>query len=500
MRAKALKYLILLVILVIINTGNASNLPDFPAEHEDITRPISYKQMQKDLRKFNRRDYIELNTFGESANGNSLYSVHINNGSSADQWKVMLLGQQHGDEPAGKDAILYLIKYIAANENLIPEGLDLWLIPMANPDGAIANKRRNGNDADLNRDHVLLSQPETRAIHKLFRKIKPHVFVDCHEFGRDSRDYLNKGWREWPLIMMDCANNPFYEKELYESGVKWCESLKPYMRKNGHNYKRYNVGGVPPDDEQRYSTPESDDARNGLGAYQGLSFIIESGIRNKTLANPNQDLGKRIDAYLDIFKHILYNRQNREGNKQIIAAARESDLPDFIPTNYFWGNKGVKITDYKVIDKKTGKTKIVRTPNFMHDMIVKKSVSTPRGYLIASNSNSLFKKLLNRHEIEYKELHTARYFNVESCQLIRVEEDFDPVYSRYSGRQIVRPDTTSQIKLGSGTLLITLENGLNSRRAALLLEPLKLYGLFQYQDFKETVTENNRLPIYRLVE
>ena len=495
-----LKSNLFLILLILSFSSCNSQLSNFPKSHKNVTSKTSYSQMQEHLKKYSSKDYIHLDTIGQSSQGHPIYAININRKKSEEQWSIMLAGQQHGDEPAGKEAILYLLKYMAEDKNLVPEDLNLWLIPMVNPDGAIANQRRNGRGADLNRDHILLSQPETQAIHTLFRKVEPHIFVDCHEFGRDSQSYLDKGWREWPLIMMDCANNPFFNRKLYKAGVEWCNYLKPWMKKRGHNYTRYFVGGIPPIEEQRYSTPEIDDARNGLGTYQGLSFIIESGIRHNTLDNPDKELGKRIDAYLDIFCKFIYDRKFRDKNSEIIKKARNAKLPEFFPTNYFWGNKGVKTTDFKVIDKETGKVEKIRTPDFMHDMIVKKSVRKPAGYIISAHAAQPFLQLLDKQAINYKILQEGKIFDVENCKLLRLEEKFDPVYSRYSGRQIVEKGPIQEHRFSPGAILIKLKDDLNSRRAVMLVEPLKLYGLFQYEDFKKFVSDNGILPIYRLIE
>ena len=41
------------------------------------------------------------------------------------------------------------------------------------------------------------------------------------------------------------------------------------LAKAGHAYARYHVGGPPPDEEVRPSTPEVDDGRNGLILVEG---------------------------------------------------------------------------------------------------------------------------------------------------------------------------------------------------------------------------------------
>jgi len=493
---------ILLIISLLsgIVRANNSRIPDFPESHKKLSEKTSFIKMEEELKTYSNKDYIHLNTIGQSSKKHSIYAVNINLKMREDQWSLMFIGQQHGDEPAGKEALLYLIKYLSENKDLVPVDINLWIIPMVNPDGAVADQRRNGQGADLNRDHILLSQPETRAVHKLFRKVEPHIFVDCHEFGRDSQSYLEKGWREWPLIMMDCSNNPFFNKELYKAGVEWCNYLKPWMNEQDHNYTRYFVGGTPPDEEQRYSTPEIDDARNGLGSYQGLSFIIESGIRHNTLDNPDKDLGQRVDAYLDIFRKFIYDRNFRERNSEIIKRARNAKLPKFTPTNYFWGNNGVRITDFKVIDLEADQVKEIKTPNFMNDMIVKKSVKTPDGYIIPANAAQNFQQLLDRQAINHNILQAGKIFTVEPCTLSAFEDSFDPIYCRYSGRQIVKKGPIQKHNFSPGSIIINLQDDLNSRRAVLLLEPLKLYGLFQYHTFKNMVDDKGELPIYRLIE
>ncbi len=45
--------------------------------------------------------------------------------------------------------------------------------------------------------------------------------------------------------------------------------------------------------------------------------------------------------------------------------------------------------------------------------------------------------LLERHGIPFEELAAGRAVEAEACTLLRVEQEFDDVHSRYEGRQIV---------------------------------------------------------------
>ena len=97
---------------------------------------------------------------------------------------VWLIGQQHGNEPAGGEAMLALVSALADGE-LKPrlDRVTVVVAPRANPDGAAAFQRRNGLDYDLNRDHLLAAQPETQAIQRGMVILAPDAVVDAHEYG-----------------------------------------------------------------------------------------------------------------------------------------------------------------------------------------------------------------------------------------------------------------------------------------------------------------------------
>ena len=122
-----------------------------------------------------------------TSGGRSVYLVHATRGGTP-SFRVLFYAQQHGDEVSGKDALLYMVRDIARDPALLPPDVDLWVLPMMNPDGAEAGTRRNGAGADLNRDHLVLEQPETQALHRVVRRVRPHLSVDCHEFTRDSKE------------------------------------------------------------------------------------------------------------------------------------------------------------------------------------------------------------------------------------------------------------------------------------------------------------------------
>ncbi|MEM9751978.1 MAG: M14 family zinc carboxypeptidase [Planctomycetota bacterium] len=477
---------------------------------------------------------FKLETIGQSVEGKDLLAIRVSPKTRmAIRGKVLLIGAQHGHEHAGKEAILELLGDLASGEEQLPPGVELWAVPMANPDGVDKDQRRNANDFDLNRDHLILSQPETIALHKLVQRERPNIIVDCHEFTRDSKSYTDKGWGEWPLIMMDGANSPLLPMPQLQVQQLAHDRAMQRMSDAGINYQRYVVGGPPPNAELRYSTLDPDDARNGLSFYGGLGFIIESGI-HRSADQPQADLDERIAAYsllLDLFvkDELIAGFVNDQVTRL--------ELHDRIPVNAMWTQwpphysreppkQPLPARDYPVIDLNTGETLQVPAYNFASFIAVKKYVTKPAVYAVLPEHADAYAELLDRHAVRYDRLETTRTVTAETAYLERIEDDFDPIYERYGGRQIVRVEAEAAFDLPAGSLWIDLQElasgrpmraepkpdltipplnelaqaePMMARRAIKVLEPQQLYGLYQWPQWVATVGEDGRIPVVRVM-
>ena len=105
--------------------------------------------------------------------------------------RVLVVGCIHGNEPAG-------IAVVRALEHVHPQ-VDLWLVPVLNPDGLAAGTRQNAHGVDLNRNFPSLwqhfgrpgstyysgprpfSEPESRAARALVLRIHPQVTIWFHQ-------------------------------------------------------------------------------------------------------------------------------------------------------------------------------------------------------------------------------------------------------------------------------------------------------------------------------
>ena len=466
-----------------------------PADHRTLTKTTSFAEMEAFLAALPAGGPATVTVEGRSAAGRALYLVHLQR-SPAASWRVLLYAQQHGDEVSGKDAMLYLIRDIVADPAKLPPDVEVWIMPMVNPDGAEAGTRRNGAGADLNRDHIVLEQPETQALHRVARRLRPHVAVDCHEFSRDSEEWRARGWVKWPDITMDGLNNPLFDPGVVAAAARRVDGATEVCARAGHPFLRYWVGGVPPDAEQRHSAPDIDGGLNGIGMYGGLSFIIEAAARHAAGAR-DADLGNRVDAYLTLLWTFVRDGGERELERAAIERARQRPLPPFLPANYLWVNPDNEVTRFPVTETTSGRRVEVPTANMMTRLVVKRSLPTPAAYAVPAAAAAEFAALLDRHGIPFERLESARRVAAEACTLVRLEEDFDELYSRYEGRQIVTRGEPAERELAVGSLWVPLA-GEAAVRAALVLEPAQLYGLYQYPRFRALVGADGMLPVLRV--
>jgi murein tripeptide amidase MpaA len=87
---------------------------------------------------------------------------------------VVIIAGQHGDEPAGTEALLVVAQQLAEGRfERVLEQADVFLLPRANPDGAAAGQRAAADGTDLDLDHLLLRTPEAQAEAELIRGVAP---------------------------------------------------------------------------------------------------------------------------------------------------------------------------------------------------------------------------------------------------------------------------------------------------------------------------------------
>jgi protein MpaA len=128
---------------------------------------------------------------GHSVQGRPLRAVIV--GDPAAPRRALVVGCIHGNECAGEAVIARLHRMTP------PRGTALWLVAAANPDGHARGTRQNAHGVDLNRNFPYrwrrlgtrgsfdwsgphaLSEPESRAMHRLILRIRPSLTIWYHQ-------------------------------------------------------------------------------------------------------------------------------------------------------------------------------------------------------------------------------------------------------------------------------------------------------------------------------
>lgn len=168
-----------------------------PLEKSEYKKLTAHSELSQFITEVDERsDLIKTEVFAKSPEGKELFVVYFSKGEfgkDQSKIKVLIFAQQHGDEQSGKEGSLLLINELLKPENqYLFDKIDLALVPLMNPDGSEKDKRRNGNEMDLNRNHLILTEPEVIGLHHLFNKYLFEVTMDVHEywpFGESSKKF-----------------------------------------------------------------------------------------------------------------------------------------------------------------------------------------------------------------------------------------------------------------------------------------------------------------------
>lgn len=130
---------------------------------------------------------VEKRVIGHSVRGRPITAWRL---GERHKPKVLLIATMHGNEGASRQILATL------RDGKPIHGLDLWVLPVYNPDGLAAHTRKNAHGVDLNRNFPYHwadldgsyesgpragSEPETRAVMRFLKTIRPRRIVSFHQ-------------------------------------------------------------------------------------------------------------------------------------------------------------------------------------------------------------------------------------------------------------------------------------------------------------------------------
>ncbi|MGL4976896.1 MAG: M14 family zinc carboxypeptidase [Cetobacterium sp.] len=277
---------------------------------------------------------------------------------------VMLIAQQHGDEPMSCDVLMGTINRVARGDlNYLLDKINIVVMPRINPDGTRKFTRESGERKDINADHLDLNTIEASSLRVAYNLFDPEVFVDVHEYISDSDSYsdvLPGGAVPAYDILTLQPTNPNYPKVMKDYSKKMIEKMRVDLNSKGFTSEYYYNPFKKPDDGKPLTifraTSDIKLARNMYGLKGSLAILIE--LRGRGIGFEN--LERRLNSGLVGIESILKSTYASSDEIKELTKDKSQDVENLT----LKGNPIKQVdTKLKLIEIESGA--IVDTPAFL---------------------------------------------------------------------------------------------------------------------------------------
>jgi hypothetical protein len=432
---------------------------------------------------------------------------------------VMITASQHGNEQSAKEAALAVIRDLVLGElRPLLKQLNFLIIAQANPYGNFLNRRTNEQNLDLNRDHVKLESPETRAIHRVFRTWMPEVTLDVHEKGDD-----------YYRVSTGCVSNinihpglerysrervfPAIEQKVAAAGFTWHEYL--VSETMGSNQAAgapdRPAQGQPRETLMRPSTTDLNDGRNSPGIYDTLSFIQECSSRHDvpTLEERTRWQYAGIRGLIEIMAEDSgqVRRLVRDRRAELLRKAKNpaADNAVHLKMAYVRDPKQPELQLKSFARQgRAGAPAEAAQPPQVAEQVVKNwfpiveswlTVLRPLGYIVPSTQQAVIMTLLD-HGIELSTITKDAAVEAETylvTEIVPSKEDY------VAPEKISVTAQPSKYAARRGDVFVSVEQPA-ANLIPCLLEPQSEYGLIRYQMYKLVPQQGSTFPFVRVLK
>jgi hypothetical protein len=405
---------------------------------------------------------------------------------------VWLIGQQHGNEPAGSEALLALAHELA-DGRLRPllERITVVMVPRANPDGAAADTRDTAARMDLNRDHASLVLPETRALHAAVQSYLPDLVVDAHEFSVAQRWIEKFGGLQAVDLMVLEATHPMVpdsikaiSRDLFTPAIEKATTANgltsfPYHTTSTRKIDRsISMGGNAPGI-----------ARNAFGLMGAVSLLLET----RGVGIGMESFQRRVATHVIAIEAVLETAAaNATLLKQTVATARQgiADGPARVILSATPQNETINLP---LVDPQSGANRSVDVVLSNSRQVQVQQRDRPTAYIILPEAKTIAAEL--------------RLFGVGVC-LVADDVDIDAEMFEISergtaDRRSINPDAAvkstlraARVHVPAGSLYVPMQQPM-AHRAAAALEP-DAPGSLVALDVVRLALDRMTAPIVRL--
>lgn len=270
---------------------------------------------------------------GQSQRGEALEALVLTRAAGADaaalaasgRPTVLLVGQQHGDEPAGSEALLVVARELTQGL-LRPmlERINVIIVPRANPDGALAGQRATVGGLDMNRDHLLLNTPEAQALARLTRDYRPTVVVDAHEYTVVGRFLQKFGAIQKYDALLQYATTANVPEFVTKAAEEWFRRpLLTALRAQGLSAEWYYTTSTDLADKKiSMGGTQPDTGRNVNGLKNTVSLLIET----RGVGIGRLHIQRRVHTHVSAISSVLATTAQRAGDLGQLKSYVEKEL------------------------------------------------------------------------------------------------------------------------------------------------------------------------------
>jgi len=478
-------------------------------EKSNFTELTPYVQMMHFVRELEKSSLIiQMKIIGSSVEDREIPALFFTleeefASNRKEKPVVLIICQQHGNEPSGKEAALIVARKLVNEYKYILDKLDLILVPQVNPDGSERGQRNNANDMDLNRNHVILSEPESFTVHNLFLDWMPEVTLDVHEFNAIKKEWIEAGFIKDADEMLSGVTNVNIDPEIIKfTRGTFIPETGSRIKADGYRFHRYIVGMPFENKRIRHSTTSITDARQSMGIYNTLSFIIEG----KRYGNLINEIERRTKGQVSAILSFLETTATHSRSiLNIVSDARQHSLEHSAQYKFdvhvrmdYFPDSTQKTLSFPVFDLYKWEHTTRDLQNYEPIVKVTKSVSKPFAYIFSAHEKKLI-ELLRKHRIPLFTIKNDTEIEVESYHIVHITSGVD------EDKPAISIDLRKEKSIKTyqpGDVVVKLNNAA-ANFIPLLLELESNWGIVTKRGgekyrFKDYLKENSLYPISRI--
>ncbi|HSW56423.1 MAG TPA: M14 family metallocarboxypeptidase [Ignavibacteriaceae bacterium] len=472
-----------------------------PLEKNNYEKLTSYDELTKFVYQLDSlSDILKVDVIGKSVEERNLYALKFSNsifGEDTSKIKVLIFAQQHGNEQSGKEGALMLARELIRPDNkYLFDKIDLALIPQMNPDGSEKNLRQNANGIDLNRNHLILTEPETIALHKLFNEYHFEATMDVHEYYPFTESWLNFGYVKDFDEQIGTTTNPNVAEEIRNiSNNEFLPFIEKYLNKRGYSFHNYILGGPPGVELFRHSTYDINDGRQSFGIQNTFSFIMEG----KNGRDSLEFIGRRADGQavgMLGFLEFIYKNKDRiksfvKSEREKLFSGREDEKVAIQFDHINVGNK-LNLTLHSL---STDSDTVIVVNDYRPIVQSIYDVERPIGYLLP-------KKLTELYDWAVRQNLIISHFDFTQDKMIQQYfiSEIDSI--DFEGDTVVNPEVELrevQNKINEEEYYFIPTNQLKNNLIVIALESKSMLGLVTYKNYEHFLKAGEYFPVLRVV-